>query len=608
MGSQIQGIGSINIEEIYNRLKEGENLETKTSYTHPSKTDNKSVRMSLGRIWFNQLLPDDYPLVSEAVDAIKMNVIIKDMIKKYESEKVADILSNLQLEAFKMATLVPNSFQIENFIPPDEWLKEKEDFRKKYEAIPPKEINIKEFTKDADALTKKLNEYLDKQGYKLQNILNSKTKGNPIGDLKAQLVSKGFVLDIEGNIRGPILGGISDGYGKENYYNAASEARRNYYYKSTMTAKPGYLARKITMSNANILIDDSKKDCGTKKYLELFVDDKKSALLKERNYIEKNQIVNITDPSQIVNKKINLRSPLYCKAKKGICPTCYGNLYKNLGTKNIGILAGGAINMVAINSMMKMRHKSSQIEIIDIDFRKIIKTSGIDPDIVKKLIDVRAKEIIAKQDCTILLDKSQYDESDLIDSGEELFLPGIINLYIGEISNNKFMTLPFNFSVHLSKPTDYVVDGKTIVLRYTSGEKILSQDYYTKQTEPGIVDRLLGGALKYIDSPETLLDAVYEQLPSVDLVHLELVIANIFRVKDDITIPCRLKNYDNFEIVGIKKLPHINSWLTGLSFEDPNKAIKEALLKQKDNDMNPIEKVLLEKFYDQKERNIRDEP
>jgi hypothetical protein len=255
-----------------------------------------------------------------------------------------------------------------------------------------------------------------------------------------------------------------------------------------------------------------------------------------------------------------------------------------------------------------MRHKSSQIEIIDIDFRKIIKTSGIDPDIVKKLIDVRAKEIIAKQDCTILLDKSQYDESDLIDSGEELFLPGIINLYIGEISNNKFMTLPFNFSVHLSKPTDYVVDGKTIVLRYTSGEKILSQDYYTKQTEPGIVDRLLGGALKYIDSPETLLDAVYEQLPSVDLVHLELVIANIFRVKDDITIPCRLKNYDNFEIVGIKKLPHINSWLTGLSFEDPNKAIKEALLKQKDNDMNPIEKVLLEKFYDQKERNIRDEP
>jgi hypothetical protein len=607
MTSQIQGTGSVTIEDVYGKLEDGADLNTKTAYSHSFKTDGKSVRISLGRIWFNQLLPDDYPLVDETVDKPKMDSIIRDMITKYETEKVADILSLLQNEAFKLATFVPNSFQIDVFIPPDEWIKEKEEFKKKYQAIPPNEINIKEFTKDADAVTKKLIKHLNQKGYRLQNVLNSKAKGDPIGDWKAQLVTKGFVLDIEGKMRGPILNGTSEGYNQESYYDAASEARRNYYYKSTMTAKPGYLARKVTMSNANILIDTSKKDCGTKKYLELFVDDKKAPLLIGRNHVVKGEIVGIKEPEDVKGKQISLRSPIYCKSKKGLCPTCYGNHYKNLDTKNIGILAGGAINMVAINSMMKMRHKASQIEIIDIDFKNLLKGSK-DIDAINKLVDVRPKTIIAKQDCTVLLDKSQYDESDLIDTGEDLFLPGIINLYIGALSENKFITFPFNFPVHLNKPEDYVVDGKTIVLRYTPGEKILSQDYYTKQTEPGIVDRLLGGALKYIDSPEALLEAVYEQLPSVDLVHLELVIANMFRVKDDITIPCRLKNYDNFEIVGIKKLPHINSWLTGLSFEDPNKAIKEALLKQRDNDMNPIEKVLLEKFYDQNERNRRDEP
>lgn len=608
MESQIQGTGSITIEQVYEELEEGKDVDAKISYNHPFKTDGKSVRMSLGRIWFNQLLPDDYPLVNEPVDKTKMDNIIKDMINKYDTEKIADTISSLQEESFKLASFIPSSFQIDAFIPPDEWIEEKQAFINKYKNMAPEDININTFTKEGDALTKKLVKHLDKQGFKLQNILNSGAKGNPIADWKALLVVKGFVLDIEGNIRGPILNGISEGYSPENYYDAASEARRNYYYKSTMTAKPGYLARKVTMSNANIVITKGKPDCGTKKYLDIFIDDKKAKLVQGRNYIERGNIKSITDTDVVANKQIKLRSPIYCKARKGICPTCYGNHYKNLNTRNVGILAGGAINVIAINSMMKMKHKSTQIEIIDIDFKKLIKISGKDLPTINKLVDIRTKEIIAKQNCTILLDKSQYDESDLIDTGEELFLPGIINLYTGELSNNKFITFPFNFQVHLNKPEDYVVDGKTIVLRYTPGEKILSQDYYQKQTEPGIIDRLLGGALKYIDSPETLLDAVHEQLPTMDLVHSELVIANMFRVKDDITIPCRLKNYDNFEIVGIKKLPHINSWLTGLSFEDPNKAIKEALLKQKDNDMNPIEKVLLEKFYDQNERNRRDEP
>jgi hypothetical protein len=608
MDSQIQGSGSLTIDDVYDKIKEGKSFSDKTAYIHPFKTDNKSVRLSLGRIWFNQLLPEDYPLVDYVVNKPEMDKIIKILIDKYDTEVVADALSKIQEEAFKVASMSPNSFVIDSFIPPDEWIIKKKEFEAKYQNIPSKEIDIQKFTKEADQLTKMLVSYLDKQGFRLQNILNSHAKGDPISDWKSLLVSKGFVLDIEGNMRGPILKGISEGVNKVDYYHTAAQARRNYYYKTNMSAKPGYLARKVTMSNANVVLDSTKTDCGTRKYLDIFIDSKKAELIIGRYYLSGNSLKIIKNPEDVVNKKIKLRSPLYCKAKKGICPTCYGTHSNNLSSKNIGILAGGAINKIAVNDMMKMRHKSSQLDIIDIDFQKLINSFKQDISFINKLIDIRKKEIVAKQECTILLDKSKYDDSDFIDAGENFYIPGILDLYVGNISDNKFITFPFNFQVHLNKPQDYTVDGKTIILRYLPGEIIMSQDYYTKQSEPGIIDRLLGGSLKYIDAPETLLDAVYEQLPSSDLVHLELVIANMFRTKDNITIPCRLKDYSDFEIVGVKKLPHINSWLTGLSFEDPSKAIKEALLQQRDNDMNPIEKVLLEKFYDQKERNDRDEP
>lgn len=607
MGTQLQGTGSVTVEEVYEKIKAGESLSKKIAYSHPEKTKNTSVRLSLGRIWFNELMPDEWPLVNEPVTHDMMDTIIKQLIKKYDPEKTSDIVGDIQREAFKIGTLSPSSFSIDAFIPPDEWILLKKEFQEKWAKVPKEELNIKTFTKEADRLTKILVKHMDKSGFRIQNVINSGAKGDPIQDWKTLLLSKGLVLDIEGNIRGPIVEAQGDGYSPENYYHSAAQSRRTLYYKSTMTAKPGYLSRKVTMSNANVVIDSGRNDCRTKKYLELAIDSSNSKLVLNRNHIVKGEIKRITDPSKIEGTKIKLRSPVYCRAKKGICPICYGGHYKDLGTNNIGILAGGAINMVAINSMMKLKHKASQIEIIDVDFKKLIKTSNEDATTIGKLIDVREKEIIAKENCTILLDKSDYDESTLIDTGEEIFIPGIFNLYVGEVSKNKFISLPFNFQVHLNKPEDYVVDGKTIVLRYTPGEKILSQDYYTKQTEPSVIDRILGGALKYINSPDALIAAAHEQLPSLDLVHIELVVSNMFRLKDDATVPCRLSSYKDFQIVGIKKLPHINSWLTGLSFEDPNKAIKLALINSRDNDMNPIEKILLEKFYDQKERNDRDE-
>ena len=90
MDAQIQGTGSVSLEEVYQSLKDGKTIGSKVSYSHPNKTENVSTRLSLGRVWFNELLPNDFRLVDEIVDKPTMDNIVKELLKKYDSEKTAD--------------------------------------------------------------------------------------------------------------------------------------------------------------------------------------------------------------------------------------------------------------------------------------------------------------------------------------------------------------------------------------------------------------------------------------------------------------------------------------------------------------------------------------
>ncbi len=106
------------------------------------------------------------------------------------------------------------------------------------------------------------------------------------------------------------------------------------------------------MANSHILLDDSKEDCGTTKYFKLQVDDTVAKIIKDRYMVTSTGRPKlIKDPSELIGKTINLRSPLYCKCPDGnICPTCFGDSWKKMNNKNIGVLIGGDINNKALNA------------------------------------------------------------------------------------------------------------------------------------------------------------------------------------------------------------------------------------------------------------------
>lgn len=578
-------------DNIYDLLKDGKTLQSKVSYTS-NKTGGRSMNLQLGRIWFNNLLPSDYPLVNEPVNKKLMNNIIIELYNKYGTEEASELISKLQTEAFKLATISPNTFNINMFIPPPEWVKKREEFEKIANKLAPLD-----FKKEAEKLTKELLEYFKDSEFRAEDIMISGAKGNPISDWGALLVAKGYVMDIEGKLLGPITTGLNTGYGKVEFYHAGSEARKNFYIRSALSAHPGYLTRKMVNANAGLQIDTKKTDCGTTHTFNLTVTEDLADLLLQRNYLSQSgTIKNITSKDQIIDKKIKLRSPLYCLSENGICPTCYGNLYKTLNTINIGILAGGAVNKVGINAMMKMRHKASSINTKEVDFPEMIKKSGIDIKQFNNVLEIKKNQIIAKTNCSITIDDSEYDDVSLIDCGDKYQTVGVLTVQYGEAQNVNFITLPFAIMVDLFKPAEIIEDGHIINLNYETGETIIKQEYYDDNFNERTVDRLFEGGARYITNPEVLSMTIHDKIAGIDMVHIEAIVSNMFRDSNDLTIPARLTNYKEVTIIGQKKLPYVVSWLSALIFENINRAVKVGLIDNRDATLDPIEKIVLEKY------------
>lgn len=582
--------GSWTLDEIYEFLKdENTQVHDKISYVS-QKTNNKSKRLSVGRVWFNLLLPDEYPLVDEPVSKDKMNSIIKDLINKYEPEETSEIISKIQKHAFIMSTINPSSLHIDAFIMPQQWKDKKEKFKQEADSL-----SDSEFLSKAEELTKELVKYLEDNDIGIQDVLNSGTKGG-VADWQTLLVSRGFVVDIEGNIS-RITEANNDGYTIESYYKGGGQARRNYYVKSTMTSKPGYLARRVTMACANIKV--TGQDCGTKKYLELQFDKNLAKKFVERNYMSGQKYKKIENPDDIIGKKLKIRSPIYCKQPDGICEVCYGDFFKVLNNKNVGITAGGAVNNETVNALMKMRHLASQVNIIEVDFIKTLAASQIDRMEIAQVLDIEKNKITAKTDITIELDKKDYREELFSDFGNRYQLPGILEISYGEAENIKTITLPFNFEVNLYKPDNMEETGSIIRLNYTEGERIIQKDRYVKQMDPAVIDRLFEAGMKHLSKPEILWSALMEELPKIDSIHLEIVVANMFRSETDLSIPGRLVNYENCKIVGCKAIPFHDSWLSALAFENIGKAIRVGIVGGKDATLNPIEEIVVDRHYNE---------
>ena len=212
-----------------------------------------------------------------------------------------------------------------------------------------------------------------------------------------------------------------------------------------------------------------------------------------------------------------------------------------------------------------------------------------------KVLEISENKIIAKHNCTITIDYDDYDDDSIVNSPTQIYLPGILDCYFPEFDD--FTVIGLNYGVFLQKKLDAVETDSYITMNYVPGDLIITQDYVKTGMDMKFLMRLLRGSISYITDPKIILNVLHNSFADSDLVHLEVVISNMIRDKDDPSKLARYKTTDkNNTVVGVIKQAQTDSILSSIAFRNIDKAIEKALVSGKESKNNPIEKILQEDF------------
>lgn len=337
------------------------------------------------------------PMLQDAiVDNLELNILHpKIKIKKVLDKKgIGEIINKLDsltdngtefmwyyyllMQAgFTLSSVMPSSFQPEALVLPKQFVKEKNELVKKYQDSKKTTEDALKFQKCITKVAEKVKKYFEDNDIQVVDLMNSGAKGN-VGHIQSLLLSVGLSINSFGEINDVIDNPHAEGMTQTQFFNGSSQAIQALYAKSSETAKPGYLGRKLGAISERIKLS-SKTDCGTNNYFEVKIRD--IDMLKSftgRYYKSKVGVeLQLDNNSDVVGKVIKLRSPLYCKASDGICHKCYNKEYVNKmklsSGDNIGLLAATGLTGSLVNLTLKKSHVGVGLDKENIDFREEIK-------------------------------------------------------------------------------------------------------------------------------------------------------------------------------------------------------------------------------------------
>jgi DNA-directed RNA polymerase subunit beta' len=338
---------------------------------------------------FKKTILEDYQK-SKSINPINTRKAIKDIIldgkcspafplnKKNINkllEKMYDAFDDIEFQwrylllyrvGFFLSTFTANSFTPESLKLPKQFIPKRKKVIDEYRERLHSSKNEKErqdailwvdksFKKLADEVLEYFREHDDR--YPIIHSIDSGSKGSA-DDLRKLLIAIGLSINAKNEINDVIDKSGAEGLTPTQFFNYSSQAIVSQYKKSKDTAIPGYLIRQLNTISSSVVLSKTV-DCGTTRYLKLKVLNKnmlealEGKILKDGKTLDKS----MTD---LIGKTIHIRSPLYCKAKDGICKVCYNpkfadkmNLESNAG---IGLLASTSQANMLTSITLKAAH------------------------------------------------------------------------------------------------------------------------------------------------------------------------------------------------------------------------------------------------------------
>ncbi|MBD3311032.1 MAG: DNA-directed RNA polymerase subunit beta' [Candidatus Magasanikbacteria bacterium] len=347
------------------------------------------IETSIGRVFFNEVLPEKLPFYNEAITKKHLSSIIQLLLEIYGQEETAHILDKLKRIGFKYVTKSGYSLGTDDFGHIDEKqgivdegdakvLQAQEQYNEGLLTDSERHSKTLEIWSDVKDRVLSFNKQaLDKDG-PVFAMIDSGARGS-WGQLGQVIGMKGLVASPSGEIiELPVKGNFKEGFDVLEFFISSHGTRKGLSDTALRTANAGYLTRRLVdVAQDVVVIEDDCKD----KDGEVFTKENSEAMgekLSDRvmgrfvikdvksgnkKIVKAGEVVTEEAARQIEKlgvDEVHVRSVLQCKLPKGICVKCYGF---DLGNNNIsekgtaaGIIAAQSIGEPGTQLTMRTFH------------------------------------------------------------------------------------------------------------------------------------------------------------------------------------------------------------------------------------------------------------
>ena len=390
-----EGLTFYSDEEVviaYNQKRVDLNAEIKIrakDFNEVGELTYQIIETTVGRVLFNQAVPEKVGFVNTVLTKKNLRDIIGEVLAKTSVPETGEFLDAIKEMGYGYAFRGGLSFSLGDIIIPAEKQTMIDEANEQVEGIVGNYnmgliTNNERYNQVIDIWTstnagltelamKRIRE--DKQGFNsVFMMLDSGARGSKeqIRQLTGMrgLMAKPKKSNSGGGeiIENPILSNFKEGLSILEYFISTHGARKGLADTALKTADAGYLTRRLVDVSQDVIVNE--EDCGTLRGVEVKPLKKNEEIVEslgERilGRISLHDVINPSNnellvasgeeiTSEIVSKiedapieSVEVRSPLTCEAKKGICVNCYG---RNLSTNKL-VQRGEAVGVVAAQSI-----------------------------------------------------------------------------------------------------------------------------------------------------------------------------------------------------------------------------------------------------------------
>ena len=353
-------------------------------------SDGQIVETTVGRVLFNEVVPEGVPYINDVLTKKNLRRIIGDVLKATSYPKTARFLDEVKRAGFEHATTAGLTFSLAEIVVPDEKVSLIDEAKSQVaKARTNYEMGFitdnERYNQVIDIWTRTTNRVAEvlfdtlknhEEGFNAIYMMadsgarGSKEQIRQLGGMRGLMAKpqKSLVGSAGEIIENPIVSNFREGLSVLEYFISTHGARKGLADTALKTADAGYLTRRLVDVAQDVII--TQYDCGTLRGIGITaLKDNETVVepladrvlgrvslhdvrdpLTNTLIVSANEIIDEEKARHIAEtsiERVEIRSVLACEAKRGACALCYG---RNLGTGRL-VEQGEAIGVVAAQSI-----------------------------------------------------------------------------------------------------------------------------------------------------------------------------------------------------------------------------------------------------------------